>query len=147
MAEESEATHISTQVKGTAGYVPSHRQERRLLLRRPPRRARHRPTGHQAPPRPRRPRHHKMGAAKVQSRRSRGCHGPQDDEEPGVGSGGGDDDGAGRAVRRAGEEGPTVNAAVHRGAVDRPEGLPPPAGRVCRRRRGRQELRVGCQGG
>lgn len=53
--------------------------------------------------------------------------GGADEEEPGVGSGGGEDDEAGRAVRRAGEEGPAVNVAVHRGAVDRPEGLPPPA--------------------
>ncbi|KAF7062039.1 hypothetical protein CFC21_068681, partial [Triticum aestivum] len=37
---------------GVPGHAPAHGQERRLLLRRPPRRARHRPAAHRAPPRP-----------------------------------------------------------------------------------------------
>uniref|UniRef100_A0ACD5WDQ7 Uncharacterized protein n=1 Tax=Avena sativa TaxID=4498 RepID=A0ACD5WDQ7_AVESA len=87
------------------------------------------------------------GDAEVQGRGRGGGHGPEDAEEPGVGGGGGGDAAAGRAVRRAGEEGPAVDAAVHRGAVDRPAGLPPAAGaaagRSRRRWRWRQERRVG----
>jgi serine/threonine protein kinase len=53
------------------------------------------------------------GVAEASSRGGRGGHGPQDAAEPGVGGHGGEGDGAGGAVRRAGEEGPAVDAAVH----------------------------------
>jgi hypothetical protein len=84
------------------------------------------------------------GDAEVQGRRRGGCHGPEDEKEPGVGGSGGGDAAAFRAVPRADEEGPAVDAAVHRGAVDRAAGLPPEAGdaagRVCHSSR-RQEHR------
>lgn len=46
-------------------HKPAHRPQRRLLLRRPPRRAHHRPTPYRAWPRPRAPPtpHHRMGKA------------------------------------------------------------------------------------
>ncbi|CAM0877496.1 unnamed protein product [Alopecurus aequalis] len=129
------------------GHVPAHRQERRLLLRRPPRRARHRPPAHRAPSRPRAALNHQMGPAEVQGRGRGDDHGPEDEEEPRVGGGGGGDAAPGRAVRRAGEEGPAVHAGVHRGALDRAAGLPPEAGAAAgsirRRRRRRQERRLG----
>ena len=43
------------------------------------------------------------GVAEVQGRGSRGGHGPQDAAEPGVGGRGGEDAGAGSAVRRDGQ--------------------------------------------
>jgi len=75
------------------------------------------------------------GAAEVPRRGSRGGHGPQDAAEPGVGNGRGEDAGAGSAVRRDGEGGPAVDAAVHRGAVGHSEGIPPPGRAALRRRR------------
>lgn len=78
------------------------------------------------------------GVAEVQGRGGGGGHGPQDQEEPGVGGDGGEGDGARRAVRRAGEEGAAVDAAVHGGAVVGQEGIPPPAGRARRRPRRRR---------
>ncbi|XP_066334542.1 calmodulin-binding receptor-like cytoplasmic kinase 2 isoform X3 [Miscanthus floridulus] len=88
---------------GVPEHVPADRQERRVRLRRPPRRARHRPAAHRTQPWRRGPAHHQMGVAEVQSRGSRGGHGPQDAAEPGVGGRGGEDAGAGRAVRRDGQ--------------------------------------------
>ncbi|CAM0877494.1 unnamed protein product [Alopecurus aequalis] len=87
------------------------------------------------------------GPAEVQGRGRGDDHGPEDEEEPRVGGGGGGDAAPGRAVRRAGEEGPAVHAGVHRGALDRAAGLPPEAGAAAgsirRRRRRRQERRLG----
>ncbi|XP_066365122.1 calmodulin-binding receptor-like cytoplasmic kinase 2 isoform X4 [Miscanthus floridulus] len=88
---------------GVPEHVPADRQERRVRLRRPPRRARHRPAAHRAQPRRRGPAHHQMGVAEVQGRGSRGGHGPQDAAEPGVGGRGGEDAGAGSAVRGDGQ--------------------------------------------
>ncbi|KAL6840184.1 hypothetical protein ACP4OV_029994 [Aristida adscensionis] len=146
--DNTEATHISTLVKGTAGYVdPEYLRTNQLtdrsdvysfgvLLvelitgRRPIERRRGRQQRLTT----------QWSAAEVQGGRDGGGDGPQDAEDQRGRGGGGEGDGAGGGVHGPGARGAAGHAAVRRGALVREARLP--AGAAARGRRGRGRERT-----
>nr|CAD1822122.1 unnamed protein product [Ananas comosus var. bracteatus] len=89
---------------GVPPHVPAHPEERRVLLRRPPRRARLRAPPHRARPRRQRARHHPMGDTQVFGGRCGDDDGSEAEARARSRRSGGEHDGAGSEVPRIVQE-------------------------------------------